>query len=64
MLMFVILTNKRCVACPKLRSISQHACMAYAPLPDIQGGPAKVRPTYIFDVTFECIGKINKFSYM
>jgi len=33
---------------------------------DLQGGPAKVRPTYIFAggtilVTFECIGKINGF---
>jgi len=33
---------------------------------NIQGGPAKVRPTYIFAgniilVTFECIGKIQCF---
>ena len=25
----------------------------------LQGGPAKVRPTYILVVTFECIGKIQ-----
>ena len=25
----------------------------------LQGGPAKVRQTYIFMVTFECIGKIQ-----
>jgi len=34
-----------------------------------QGGPAKVRPTYIFagdiiSVTFECIGKIQGFGQM
>jgi len=33
---------------------------------DLQGGPAKVRPTYIFAgniilLTFECIGKIQWF---
>jgi len=25
----------------------------------LQGGPAKVRPTYIIPVTFGCIGKIQ-----
>jgi len=28
----------------------------------IQGGPAKVRPTNIFDGNIECIGKIQWFS--
>jgi len=28
----------------------------------IQGGPAKVRPTYILMVTFECIDKIQQIS--
>jgi len=36
---------------------------------EVQGGPAKVKPTYIFAgniilVTFECIGKIQWFWQM
>ena len=29
---------------------------------NLQGGPAKVKPTYIFDGNFECIGKIRCFG--
>jgi len=36
------------VSCPAFRVVS---CK-------LQGGPAKMRPTYILIVTFECIGKI------
>ena len=43
----------------------QHQCLSRHGV-HIQGGPAKVRPTYIFAgniilVTFECIGKIQCF---
>ena len=42
-----------------------YVCNVEEPYSHIQGGPAKVKPTYIFCwlhvVTFECIGKIQWF---